>query len=76
MSFISKFPVSGKAVLTLLLFCLSLAVPAANSVLVGDLIFEQSGGKPVVEDLLRFNVRLQPGKRFYLSGYAPAVYAH
>ena len=64
MSFISKFPVSGKAVLTLLLFCFSLAIPAANSVLVGDLIFEQSGGKPVVEDLLRFNVRLQPGKPY------------
>jgi outer membrane protein insertion porin family len=28
---------------------------------IGTLVFEQIGGKPVVEDLLRFNVRQQPG---------------
>ena len=42
-------------------FCF--AVYAANTV-VGDLVFEQTGGKPVVEDLLRFNVRQQPGKNY------------
>ena len=28
---------------------------------ISTLVFEQTGGKPVVEDLLRFNVRQQPG---------------
>ena len=40
-------------------------LPAAESaVKVGALVFEQTGGKGVVEDLLRFNVRLQPGKDY------------
>lgn len=49
---------------TLLLSGACFIAAAANSVLVGDLVFEQTGGKPVVEDLLRFNVRLQPGKKY------------
>ena len=42
-----------------LLFAPAAAADAASRV--GALVFEQSGGTPVVEDLLRFNVRQQPG---------------
>lgn len=37
---------------------------AAKAPEIGQLIFEQTGGKPVVEDMLRFNVRQQPGKTY------------
>ncbi len=55
----------AKALLAFLFFAVCFAVSAADSkVLVGNLVFEQTGGKPVVEDLLRFNVRQQPGKPY------------
>ncbi len=37
------------------------AAGADNAPRIGALEFEQTGGKPVVEELLRFNVRQQPG---------------
>ncbi|MBE6367770.1 MAG: outer membrane protein assembly factor BamA [Lentisphaerae bacterium] len=33
---------------------------------IGAVVFEQVGGKPVAEDLLRFNVRQQPGEDYNL----------
>ena len=53
----------AKLFLSMLFAVAALAVSAADAV-VGDLAFEQTGGKAVVEDLLRFNVRLQPGKAY------------
>ena len=41
-----------KVSLLALFSCVALTVAGADSVLVGDLAFEQSGGKPVAEDLL------------------------
>ena len=43
----------------LLAACSVFAAEGANKI--KTLVFEQTGGKPVVEDLLRFNVRQQPG---------------
>ncbi len=63
----------------------ALAVSGVETI--GTLNFEQSGGEPVVEDLLRFNVRQQPGadydraqvdndiKRLYDMGYFSDVVA-
>lgn len=65
MSFITaKVCGTAKVLSAFLTFALCFALSAANSVLVGELAFEQTGGKAVVEDLLRFNVRLQPGKAY------------
>ena len=61
LSFLRK----AAAGLCLLLCGMLWELPAAeNGVKVGALVFEQTGGKPIVEDLLRFNVRLQPGKDY------------
>jgi len=71
-------------------FILSIAAVAAEKApaKISTLVFEQIGGKPVVEDLLRFNVRQQPGsvyqpqvldediKRLHELGYFSDITAH
>ena len=55
-----NFP--GKVFSVVMLLCAGIMLSAAEKApRIGALIFEQNGGKPLVEDMLRFNIRQQPG---------------
>lgn len=60
---INKFATLLTGVLLLFAACSTVGAEAPE---IGQVIFEQSGGKPLAEDLLRFNVRQQPGKKYQL----------
>ena len=62
-SICSKFCIALLA-LTLSLTMLPAVSAAEKAPEIGQLLFEQTGGSPVAEDLLRFNVRQQPGKEY------------
>ncbi len=66
MFFLKPFNNLSAAVILALLMLSPGGLPGADAGAgsIGSLVFEQSGGKPVAEDLLRFNVRLQPGKSY------------
>ena len=59
----SVFKIKNIVAITLLLLS-SVVLAAENTSKISTLVFEQIGGKPVVEDLLRFNVRQQPGSAY------------
>ena len=52
----------GKVFSVVMLLCAGIMLSAAEKApRIGALTFEQNGGKPLVEDMLRFNIRQQPG---------------